>query len=111
MKVRLLLGMLLILMLSAFVLQVDEKTTEFIGIIGAAILGLLGAKPMNWLKNKFGVEDGVALLLVYVLSGLVTAAAMALAGQFVAIDLTVEGVIALASIYFAAAQAAYRMLK
>lgn len=105
------LGVLLIMVLSAFVLQVDEKTTEFIAIIGVAILGLLGSKPMNWIKNKFGVEDGAALLLVYVLSGLVAAAAMALAGQFVAIDLTVEGVIALGAIYFAAAQAAYQRLK
>ena len=89
----------------------DEKTIELIGILVAVVLGFLGSKPMNWFKNKLGVEDGVALILVYALSGAVALIALAAAGAFADVVLSVEGIVAFAAIYFAAAQAAYQRLK
>ena len=89
----------------------DEKTIELIGILVAVVLGFLGARPMNWFKNKLGVEDGVALILVYALSGAVALIALVGAGVLADFDLSVNGVIAFAGVYFAAAQAAYQRLK
>ncbi len=109
---KLLLGVLLILALSAFnFLQVGERTTELIGILVAVVLGFLGARPMNWIKAKFGVENGTALLLVYALSAIVAGIALAIAGQFTDVVWTVEGVIAFGAVFFSAAQAAYQRLK
>ncbi len=89
----------------------DEKTIELIGILVAVVLGFLGSKPMNWFKNKLGVEDGTALILVYALSGAVALVALVAAGALADVALSVEGVIAFAAVYFAAAQAAYQRLK
>ncbi len=111
-EVKLLLMVLVILAVSAFrFLQVDDRTTELIGILVAVVLGLFGARPMNWLKDRFGVQDGVALLLIYVLSALIAGVALAVAGQFTDVVWSVEGVIAFAAIFFAAAQAAYQRIK
>ena len=101
------------LMLSAFTLlqQVGERTEELIGLIAALILGALGARPMNWLKDKFGVSGGVALLVIYVSSAVVAVIALAIAGQFTGLEFTLEGIIAFGSVFFAASQAAYRRLK
>ena len=54
------------LMLSAFALlqQVSERTEELIGLIAVLILGALGARPMNWLKDKFGLP-----VILYVFNG------------------------------------------
>ena len=109
---RLIIGVLVILAVSAFrFLQVDDRTTELIGILVAVVLGFLGARPMNWLKNQFGVEDGVALLLVYAMSAVIAGIALAVAGQFTDVVWTVEGVIASAAIFFSASQAAYQRIK
>ncbi len=111
-EVKLLLMVLVILAVSAFrFLQVDDRTTELVGILVAVVLGLFGARPMNWLKDRFGVQDGVALLLIYALSALIAGVALAVAGQFTTVVWSVEGVIAFAAIFFAAAQAAYQRIK
>ena len=86
----------------------DARTIEVIGIIVALVLGLLGMKPMNWLKEKFGLENGVALLAVYLMSGVVAALALLVAGQFADVVWTIDGVIAFGAVYFAAATAAYK---
>ena len=101
------------LMLSAFTLlqQVGERTEELIGLIAALILGALGARPMNWLKDKFGLSGGTALLVIYVSSAVVAVIALAIAGQFTGLEFTLEGIIAFGSVFFAASQAAYRRLK
>jgi len=87
----------------------DARTLEVIGIIVALVLGLLGMKPMNWLKQKFGLENGVALLAVYLMSGIVAALALLAAGQFADVAWTVDGIIAFGAVYFSAATAAYKL--
>ena len=90
---------------------VDDRTAEVIALLAAVVLGLLGSRPMNWLKNKFGVEGGTALLVIYGISAVVAAIALAIAGQFTSIIWSVEGVIAFGAVFFSAAQAAYQRLK
>lgn len=87
----------------------DARTLEVIGIIVALVLGLLGMRPMNWLKEKFGLEDGVALLAVYLMSGIVAAIALFAAGQFADVIWSIDGVIAFGAVYFSAATAAYKL--
>jgi len=111
-ETRLLLGVLFILALSAFrLLQVDPRTEEIIGIGIAFILGLLGTRPMNWLKDKAGVTRGRAVLVIYLLSGIVAGVGLFLAGQFTGLELTVDSLVSFAGVYFAAATLAYQRLK
>lgn len=112
-EIKLFIGVLFILAITAFrfVQVADDRTVELIGILAAVVLGVLGARPMNWIKGKFGVENGTALLLVYALSAIVAGVALAVAGQFTSIIWSVEGVIAFGAVFFSAAQAAYQRLK
>jgi len=104
--------LILSLSLMAFqVLEVDEGIMSFITMIVALLLGFFGTSPINWFKEKLGVEDAVAVILVWVIAAVVGLLAMLLAGYFSGFAFTWENVLAFAGVFFPAATIAYERLK
>jgi ammonia channel protein AmtB len=110
---RLKLLFLFLIIASLFVVAyvLPEGTQELIGLIVALILGFLGMKPINWLKEKLGLEDTYALLLVYGVSGVIGAIALWATGELTGLTWSLNNLVAIAGMFFAAAKFAYETMK
>jgi hypothetical protein len=91
--------------------QISQGTEQAITLLVALLVGWIGMPLINYLKEKFGLEDQMALLFVYVISGGVGALGVLISGQFFAIEWSWNNVIAIAGVFLAAAKFAYERMK
>lgn len=105
--------LMLLIIASLFIVAyvLPEGTQELIGLAVALILGLLGMKPMNWAKEKLGLEDVYALLLVYGIAFVVGGLALWATGALVGLVWTLNNLVAIAGVFIAAAKFAYEGMK
>lgn len=116
MKIKTYLIIVLILILSLLLMamqvaEVSDDVIKWISMLVAFILGFFSTSPINWFKEKLGVDASLAVILVWVLSGVVGILALALAGAFTEFTLNWESVVAFMGVFFPAATLAYERLK
>jgi len=112
-KYKLLLFVVVALFLVAFqvVTELSQATEEVITLIVALILGLLGTRPLNWIKQKLGVEDEIALLVLYFVSGVIGMLGLLASGQFFEIEFSWMNIVSIGGTFILAAKYAYERTK
>lgn len=99
------------LLMAAILLQdLPPATQSAIVLVITLVLGLLGPKPIDWIKKIFNVEGLAAFRLVLLLSAIVAVAGMALGGYFFGFQLTAENILAAFGVFLAAVTYAYKAL-
>lgn len=92
--------------------DLPAETIEWIVALVALMVGFFGGRPLfQVIKEALNLQDGWALVMVYVVSLLIGALALWLSGALVAIVWSWENVVKIGLIFFAAAHAAYVRFK
>ena len=103
-------AMMAILFLTAFLGENLNEAERLMVVVVTFVLGLFpGANLLTIIKRFFKLEDGKAVIGVYIASGVIAAIALAVAGVIGVADLTVENIATIGSIFFGAATLAYRL--
>lgn len=99
------------LLLTAFMFIGDvDPAHRLIVLVVTFILGLFpGMNLLQVVKNLLNVQDAVAVLVVYAVSGILAVVALAVTGVVGVADLTLENVIVIGNIVFSAATLSYRL--
>ena len=92
-------------------MELSPQTQELIILVVSLLLGVIGMKPIDWLKKQSGIEDELATVFVYAIALLVGVLGLLASGQLFEIEFTLQNIITIAALFGAAAKLAYERMK
>ncbi len=102
---------LIVVALFTMALQLAEGTESAIVFIVMALLGWFGPKPIAKIMSLLNLNGVPAVLVTYVVAGLIGALALAISGQVLDFVWSAENLLPIATTFYAAAQVSFTRLK
>lgn len=104
--------MVLALMLVAAVLlqEIPAQVMVWLSLLLPLVLGLIGPKLIDWIKDVLGLTGLAAFRLVLLIAAVVAAASMLLAGYFAGFDASPEAILAAFGVFLATVTYVYKGL-
>jgi hypothetical protein len=110
---RLVLLLVLAFLLTAFRLfqfEPNEAFISFLALVAAWAIGILGPRPLDWIKKALKLEGVAAAFVVWAICTIVGVLGLFLAGAVQLTDFTWANALALGQAIFAAATLVYKYL-
>lgn len=102
---------LILVALFTMALQLAEGTEKAIVFLVMALLGWFGPKPIARIMSLLHLNGVPAVLVTYVVAGLIGAGALAISGQVLDFAWNMENLLPIATAFYAAAQVSFTRLK
>ena len=102
---------LIVVALLTMALQLVEGTENAIVFLIMALLGWFGPKPIARIMSLLNLSGVPAVLVTYVVAGLIGALALLISGQVLEFTWNLENLLPIATTFYAAAQVSFTRLK